>query len=80
MLYVPKLAKNLLSVPVMASKEAVVHFDKEKYVVSKDGKNFVIGSLVNGMLYTVNTVETARISSANGDTTEIWHQRTTLIK
>ena len=74
-LYVPKLAKNLLSVPAMASMEAVVHFDKEKCVVSKDGKNFVIGSLVNGMLYTVNTVETARISTANGETTEIWHQR-----
>ncbi len=74
-LYVPKLAKNLLSVPTMASMEAEVHFDKEKCIVSKDGKNFVIGQLVNGMLYTVNAVEFAHPSTANEETPEIWHQR-----
>ena len=74
-LYVPKLAKNLLSVPIMASMEAEVHFDKEKCIVSKDGKNFVIGKLVNGTLYTVNAIEFAQPSTANEETAEIWHQR-----
>ncbi len=59
----------------MASMEAEVHFDKEKCIVSKNGKNFVIGQLVNGMLYTVNAVEFAQPSTANEETPEIWHQR-----
>ena len=45
-----KTGENLLSVPTMASMEAEDHFDKEKCIVSKDGKNFVIGKLVK-LLY-----------------------------
>ena len=49
-LFVPKLTKNLLSVPVMASMGAEVYFDKDKCLVRKDGKEFVIGSLVRDKL------------------------------
>lgn len=59
----------------MVSMEAEVHFDKEKCIVSKDGKSFVIGKLVSGMLYTVNNVEFGQPSTANEETPEIWHQR-----
>jgi hypothetical protein len=57
--YVPKLAKNLLSVPAMASMGAEVQFDDKKCIISKEGKYYVIGKLVDGMLYTVNTVDFA---------------------
>ena len=72
-LYVPKLAKNLLSVPAMISMCAEVKFRNEECIVSKEGKDYVIGKLVNGTLYTVNTVESAR--SATDQTAELWHQR-----
>ena len=49
----------------MVSMEAEVHFEKVKCIATKDGKNFVIGKLVNGMLYTVNNVEFAKPSTAN---------------
>ena len=72
-LYVPKLAKNLLSVPAMILMGAEVKFKNEECIVSKEGKDYVIGKLVNGTLYTVNTVESAR--SATDQTAELWHQR-----
>ena len=59
-LYVPKLAKNLLSVPAMISMGAEVKFKNEECIVSKEGKDYVIGKLANGTLYTVNTVELAQ--------------------
>ena len=49
-LYVPKLAKNLLSVPAMASMGAQVSFDDEKCTVSKDGKEYVIGNILAHIL------------------------------
>ena len=72
-LYVPKLAKNLLSVPAMISMGAEVKFKNEECVVSKEWKDYVIGKLVNGDLYTVNTVEYAH--STIDPTAEVWHQR-----
>ena len=72
-LYVPKLAKNLLSVPAMVSMGAEVKFNNEECIVSKEGKDDVIGKLVNGTLYAVNTVELAQ--SATDQTAELWHQR-----
>ena len=72
-LYVPKLAKNLLSVPAMASMGAEVQFDDKKCIISKEGKDYVIGKLVDGMLYTVNTVDFAQ--SSTEQTPEVWHQR-----
>ncbi len=72
-LYVPKLAKNLLSVPAMISMGEEVKFKNEECVVSKEGKDYVIGKLVNGDLYTVNTVEYAH--STIDETAEVWHQR-----
>ena len=72
-LYVQKLAKNLLSVPAMISMGAEVKFKNEECIVSKEGEDYVIGKLVNGTLYTVNTVELAQ--SATDQTAELWHQR-----
>ena len=69
----PKLAKNLLSVPAMISMGAEVKFKNEECIVSKEGKDYVIGKLVNGTLNTVNTVELAQ--SATDQTAEVWHQR-----
>ncbi|CAB4020330.1 Retrovirus-related Pol poly from transposon TNT 1-94 [Paramuricea clavata] len=71
-LNVPMLAKNLLSVPAMASMGAKVSFDDEKCVVSKEEKEYVIGKLVDGMLYTVNPVE---FSHPTTEPLDMWHQR-----
>ncbi|CAB4032081.1 Retrovirus-related Pol poly from transposon TNT 1-94, partial [Paramuricea clavata] len=71
-LYVPMLAKNLLSVPAMASMGAKVSFDDEKCVVYKEDKEYVIGKLVDGMLYTVNPVEFAHPTT---EPLDMWHQR-----
>ena len=61
-LFVPKLTKNLLSVPAMALMGAEIRFDKDKCLVLKDGKEFVIGCLLHDKLYSVNTIEYARVS------------------
>ena len=75
-LYAPKLTKNLLSVPAMASMGAEVRFDKEKCVVVKNGQEFVIGTLIDEKLYAVNTAEYAHISSTSSETSpQIWHHR-----
>ena len=71
-LYVPMLAKNLLSVPAMASMGAKVSFDDEKCVVYKEEKEYVIGKLVDGMLYAVNPVEFAHPTT---EPLDMWHQR-----
>lgn len=56
-LFVPKLTKNLLSVLAMTLMWAEIRFNKEKSLVPKDGKEFVIGSPRHDKLYTVNTTE-----------------------
>ena len=55
-LYVPKLAKNLISVPALVSEGAEVHFIKDRCMVYKHGKELEIGQL-DGMLYTVNKLK-----------------------
>ena len=72
-LFVPKLTKNLLSVPAMALMGAEIRFDKDKCLVLKDGKEFVIGCLLHDKLYSVNTKEYAQVSVAD------WVILTTLI-
>ena len=52
---------------------AEVKFKNEECIASKEGKNYVIGKLVNGTSYTVNTVELAQFTI--GQTAEVWHQR-----
>ena len=75
-LFVPKVTKNLLSVPVMALMGAEIRFDKDKCLVLKDDKEFVIGCLLHDKLYSVNTAEYAQVSTADSEASpEIWHRR-----
>ena len=75
-LFVPKLTKNLLSVPAMALMGAEIRFDKDKCLVLKDGKEFVIGCLLHDKLYSDNTIEYAQVSTANRTASpEVWHRR-----
>jgi hypothetical protein len=53
-LHVPELKKNLLSVPAMTAKGAVVHFDNERCVVTKNDKDYTIGHKVGDKLYKLN--------------------------
>ena len=64
-LFVPKLTKNLLSVPAMALMGAEIRFDKDKCLILKDSKEFVIGHLLSDKLYTVNTIEYAQVSKTD---------------
>ena len=75
-LFVPKLTKNLLSVPAMALMGAEIRFDKDKCLVLKDGKEFVIGCLLHDKLYSVNTKEYAQVSVADSTASPaVWHCR-----
>ena len=64
-LFVPGLKTNLLqlSVPAMALMGAEIRFNRDECVVLKDGKEFVIGNLIDNQLYTVNTSESAQITT-----------------
>ena len=75
-LFVPKLTKNLLSVPAMALMGAEIRFDKDKCLVLKDGKEFDIGCLLHDKLYSVNTKEYAQVSVADSTASPaVWHCR-----
>ena len=74
-LFVPKLAKNLLSVHAMTKLGAEVTFDKEKCVILKDNKKWTIGHILNEKLYRVNTPEFANFTWSNILSFELWHQR-----
>ncbi|KAK3749555.1 hypothetical protein QZH41_007287 [Actinostola sp. cb2023] len=75
-LYVPKLTKNLLSVPAMALMGAEIRFDRRDCVVVKNDKEYVIGSLMDNKLYTVNTVEYAQAATAPPEPSlAVWHCR-----
>ena len=50
-LFVPKLAKNLLSVRAMTKHGAKVCFAGDKCIASKNGQSVVIGYSYNGSLY-----------------------------
>lgn len=75
-LFVPDLTKNLMSVPAMALMGAEIRFNQDTCVVLKDGKEFIIGNLINNKLYTVNTNEFAQVSTTStAPTLEDWHCR-----
>ena len=60
----------------MALMGAEIRFDKDKCLVLKNGKEFVIGCLPDDKLYTVNTVEYAQVlTTDNGPSLEVWHNR-----
>ena len=65
-LWVPKLSKNLLSVPTMTKSGSQVIFDKDKCcVVNKEGRSLTIGHCINEKLYKVTSPsESAYISAA----------------
>ena len=73
-LYVPKLTKNLQSVPAMATMGAEVRFDSGRCIVLKDGKVFIIGTLYDKKLYKAN-VEHAAVAHAQLPNSETWHCR-----
>ena len=54
-LYVPEIAKNLVSVSAMTGKGAEVLFENDKCYVTKDKKPMNIGHLANSNLYVINT-------------------------
>ena len=75
-LFVPKLAKNVLSVHAMTKMGAEVTFDKEKCVILKDSKKFTVGHILDGKLYRVNTHEYANFTATcNVPSVELWHLR-----
>ena len=77
-LFVPKLTENLLSVPAMALMGAEIRFDKDKCLILKNSKEFVIGHLLSDMykLYTVNTIEYAQVSKTDSARSlKVWHCR-----
>ena len=77
-LYVPELKKNLVSVGSMVlnsnEDKAVVHFDDEKCVVSKGGKDYTIGHFIGNKLYQLNN-RREYASVARTPSAELWHQR-----
>ena len=75
-LFVPKLTKNLTSVPAMACMGAEIRFDKDKRLILKDGKEFIIGCLLHDKLHSVNTIEYAQVSTADSTASPaVWHRR-----
>ena len=75
-LYVPKLTKNLISVPAMTQMGAEVTFDKDKCVVLKDDKKLILGNLVDKKLYRVSTPEFVNVTViSNKATMQTWHCR-----
>ena len=74
-LYVPDIAKNLVSVSTMTQKGAEVLFENDKCYVTKDGKTINIGRLLNNNLYVINTEpDCANIASSKASL-EVWHCR-----
>ena len=60
----------------MALVGAEIRFDKDKCLVLKDGKEFVIACLLHDKLYIVNTIEHAQVSTADTKASpEVWHRR-----
>ena len=69
-LFVPKLTKNLTSVPAMALMGAEIR------LILKDGKEFIIGCLLQDKLHSVNTIEYAQVSTADRTASPaVWHHR-----
>ena len=74
-LYVPEIAKNLVSVSAMTGKGAEVLFENDKCYVTKDKKTMNIGHLTNNNLYVINTEpDFANVASSKASL-EVWHCR-----
>ena len=80
-LFVPKLAKNLLSVPSMTKRGAEIRFVGDRCIASKNGLSLTIGRNTNGTLYKLSSpvmpwVEKAFYSSnSDTQTMTLWHDR-----
>lgn len=74
-LYVPEIAKNLVSVSAMTGKGAEVLFENDKCYITKDEKTMNIGHLTNSNLYVINTEpDYANVASSKASL-EVWHCR-----
>ena len=72
-LYVPEIAKKLVSVSAITQKGAEVLFENDKCYVTKDEKTMNIGHLTNSNLYVVNTeIDYANVASSKASL-EVWH-------
>ena len=78
-LYVPQLAKNLLSVKAMTNMGAVITFDKDKCMVTKGDVKFVLGQDYGSKLYRVNIVDNdkkvLKESAYIAHNCNLWHYR-----
>ena len=73
-LYVPEIARNLVSVSAMTGKGAEVLFENDKCYVTND-KTMNIGHLTNSNLYVINTEpDFANVASSKASL-EVWHCR-----
>ena len=67
------VSKNLLSVPAMGAE---IRFGKDKFLVLKDGKEFVTVCVLHDKLYSVSTNEYAQVSTSDSTaSSEVWHRR-----
>ena len=74
-MYVPEIAKNLVSVSAMTGKGAEVLFENDKCYVTKDKKTMNMGHLTNSNLYVINTEpDLANVASSKASL-EVWHCR-----
>lgn len=75
-LHVPKLTKNLISVPAITQMGAEVTFDKDKCIIVKDDKKLILGNIIDKKLYRVNTPEFVNVAAiANKAMMQTWHCR-----
>ncbi len=75
MLYVPEIAKNLVSVSAMTQKRAEVLFENDKCYVTKDSKMMNIGHLISSNLYVVNTEHDCANVASSKASLQVWHCR-----
>jgi hypothetical protein len=74
-LYVPEIAKDLVSVSAMTQKGAEVLFKNDKCYARKSGKTMNFGHLIRSNLYAVNTKpDYANVASSKASL-EVWHCR-----
>ena len=78
-LYVPEIAKNLVSVSAMTRNAAEVLFENDKCYVTKDGKTMNIGHLINSSLYVINTEPDCAYAASSKASLQVWHCRYDLI-
>ena len=62
-LFVPKLTNNLLLVPAMALMGAGIRFDKDKCLILKDSKEFIIGCLLHTVTNCTQSIPLSMLKS-----------------